>query len=209
MTDKWQLYSQAGVDGPEYGVRIRPGYVVTGFTREDAEAVVAWQNAAVSRPVGDILERAKAIVAEYTAHNRSVGLLPDLIAEVERLRSELTTANVQLMAAGEMVCAKDARITELEAELRKTMAARDEWIAIANQERLVRDRLEAQVDQSRTEIVGRIQECQGCMAHGESAYMQRLVAAFLEALGDEGMSDENAREVLERIKDGGKDDRRI
>ena len=36
----------------------------------------------------DILERTKAIVAEYTAHNRSVGLLPDLIAEVERLRAE-------------------------------------------------------------------------------------------------------------------------
>lgn len=163
-------------------------------------------------------------------YDEMVECIPQLIAEieagraeVERLRSEIARINKHresdLDRAGiaeriylDSARAKDARIEELEAELRKTIAARDEWIAIANQERLVRDRLEAQVDQSRTEIVGRIQECQGCMAHGESAYMQRLEAAFLKS--EEARLHHElpiplvcekkriAREELERIKGG-------
>ena len=59
-TEKWQLYSQTGVDGPEYGVRIRTGYTVVGFQKEDAQAIVAWQNASI-QPEGDIMEKAKAL----------------------------------------------------------------------------------------------------------------------------------------------------
>jgi hypothetical protein len=85
MSEKWELYHQGGPDGLEWGVRVRPGYVLTGFTREDAEAVVARQNAAVSRPAGDILERAKA---EYEiADDDIVDLLRELIADVEAHRA--------------------------------------------------------------------------------------------------------------------------
>ena len=38
----------------------------------------------------------------------------EMLAEIERLQAELTTANVELIAAGEVVHAKDARIKELE-----------------------------------------------------------------------------------------------
>ena len=53
---------------------------------------------------------------DYWAH-LCAEQLPFLIAEIKRLRAELTTANVELIAAGEMVRAKDARIKELEADL--------------------------------------------------------------------------------------------
>ena len=59
-TEKWQLYSQTGVDGPEYGVRIRTGYTVVGFQKEDAQAIVDWQNASI-QPEGNIMEKAKAL----------------------------------------------------------------------------------------------------------------------------------------------------
>jgi hypothetical protein len=91
MTDKWQLYSQTGIDGPEYGVRIRPGYVVVGFQLEDARQIVAWQNASI-QPEGDILERAKAS-AENIDHyaydcdfEEARRVILALIAEVERLQ---------------------------------------------------------------------------------------------------------------------------
>ena len=55
-------------------------------------------------------------------------------ARIEELLAELTSANVELMAAGEIVRAKDARIKELDGML----------------------------DARSKEIVGRIQECQAC-----------------------------------------------
>lgn len=88
MTGNWRLYSQTGVDGPEYGIRIRPGYTVVGFQKEDAEAIVAWQNASI-RPVteGDILERSKEAANINYAPNISYddwqALVRELIAEVE------------------------------------------------------------------------------------------------------------------------------
>ena len=84
MTDIWELYHQTGPDGQEWGVKIRPGYIVIGFTREDAEAVVAWQNAAVSRPAGDVLERAKAAVGRL-----------DLPWEYDEYENEIVTHTLQ------------------------------------------------------------------------------------------------------------------
>lgn len=123
-TEKWQLYSQTGVDGPEYGVRIRTGYTVVGFQKEDAQAIVAWQNASI-QPEGDIMERAKAALGSWEGCEYDHCKLPDaveeLIAEVERLRSEnkiisdraahhekQDAAEIELLAA---------RIKELEAEV--------------------------------------------------------------------------------------------
>ena len=157
--------------------------------------------------------------------------------EVERLRSDV---NHWKLIAGEkhddMISwmneckKKDARIKELEThdaaleerlhqELTHTAAQRE----IIDQQEARTEELKAQVDQSRTEIVGRIQECQCCMAHGESAYMQRLEAAFLRSnaamryyqegnrgpwpqLGEKFKEpyQEKAREALKRIKEGGK-----
>ena len=111
-TEKWQLYSQTGVDGPEYGVRIRTGYTVVGFQKEDAQAIVAWQNASI-QPEGDIMEKAKALRNaalprqtysipgqtgygnpslskgwDFSAVDELVRVVVlELIAEVERLRS--------------------------------------------------------------------------------------------------------------------------
>ena len=112
-TEKWQLYSQAGVDGPEYGIRIRPGYTVVGFRKEDALAIVTWQNAFI-QPEGDIMEKAKALRNaalprrtysipgqtgygnpslskgwDFSAVDELVRVVVlELIAEVERLRSD-------------------------------------------------------------------------------------------------------------------------
>ena len=112
-TEKWQLYSQTGVDGPEYGVRIRTGYTVVGFQKEDAQAIVDWQNASI-QPEGDIMEKAKALRNaalprqtysipgqtgygnpslskgwDFSAVDELVRVVVlELIAEVERLRSQ-------------------------------------------------------------------------------------------------------------------------
>ena len=91
MIDKWQFYSQTGVDGPEYGIRIRPGYTVVGFQLEDARQIVAWQNASI-QPEGDILERAKSSAEniERYAYDCDFGearlVILELIAEIERLQ---------------------------------------------------------------------------------------------------------------------------
>ena len=69
----------------------------------------------------DILERTKAIVAEYTAHNRSVGLLPDLIAEVEasriRLR-EFQNHEGQTHAAMEKIVGNSDNFVELTRQMK-------------------------------------------------------------------------------------------
>ena len=167
----------------------------------------------------------KATTADY------IETIDNLRAEVKRLRSQ--SVEQVFRRKNEEIAAKDARIKELEThdaaleerlrqELTHTAAQRE----IIDQQEARTEELKAQVDQSRTEIVGRIQECQCCMAHGESAYMQRLEAAFLESEAenqfhrDYGESDweihpdeefddhhgrnwyrEEAREALERIKE--------
>ena len=66
----------------------------------------------------DILR--KATTADY------IETIDNLRAEVERLRYELTTANVQIMAAGEIACAKDARLDLLDSDQKRYHAA---WMA--------------------------------------------------------------------------------
>ena len=153
-TEKWQLYSQTGVDGPEYGVRIRTGYTVVGFQKEDAQAIVAWQNASI-QPEGDIMEKAKALRNaalprqtysipgqtgygnpslskgwDFSAVDELVRVVVlELIAEVGRLRS----LNESLMENGNDLrtrCQKaEARIKELEEANRNIDKRRDEMAA--------------------------------------------------------------------------------
>lgn len=102
--------------------------------------------------------------------------------EVERLRSDV---NHWKLIAGEkhddMISwmneckKKDARIKELEAEREAMLSAMEKMTSIAVK---------------LPEMV---------------AYQKRIEAAFLEALGDERMTDKNAREVLEKIRIGEKD----
>ena len=152
-TEKWQLYSQTGVDGPEYGVRIRTGYTVVGFQKEDAQAIVAWQNASI-QPEGDIMEKAKALRNaalprqtysipgqtgygnpslskgwDFSAVDELVRVVVlELIAEVERLRS----LNESLMENGNDLrtrCQKaEARIKELQDLIDKPPEEAD-WVA--------------------------------------------------------------------------------
>lgn len=143
-TEKWQLYSQTGVDGPEYGVRIRTGYTVVGFQKEDAQAIVAWQNASI-QPEGDIMEKAKALRNaalprqtysipgqtgygnpslskgwDFSAVDELVRVVVlELIAEVERLRSALAH---ELDLRNRHIESLEARIKELETDRRALMS---------------------------------------------------------------------------------------
>jgi hypothetical protein len=66
MSENWQLYAQQGVNGTEYGIRIRPGYIVVGFQKEDAEEIIR---------LHDEVERLRSQSVEQV-FRRSKGLLP-------------------------------------------------------------------------------------------------------------------------------------
>lgn len=175
MSDKWTLYHQTGPDGQEWGVKIRPGYIVTGFAREDAEAVVARQNAAVSRPAGDVLERARAAIMPPCSPTGDC-IMDELIAEVEKYRDyyhqEQITANLHyqnLVVYKEKaessekeverlrnlpcadVAAYDRRIQEMAARIKELEAIRDEAFAIIEEKNRYEKRLEAAFLEAETE----------------------------------------------------------
>lgn len=100
------------------------------------------ENAGLSKAVIDISNERDLAQAEFRAYHKAweegairIQELEDDIEtakasirfdgeEIERLRAELASANVELMAAGETVRVKEARIKELEAENTKLTAAR-------------------------------------------------------------------------------------
>ena len=207
-TEKWQLYSQTGVDGPEYGVRIRTGYTVVGFQKEDAQAIVAWQNASI-QPEGDIMEKAKALRNaalprqtysipgqtgygnpslskgwDFSAVDELVRVVVlELIAEVERLRS----LNESLMENGNDLrtrCQKaEARIKELEEANRNIDKRRDEMAAFI-------ERLEAAFLKAETLARSYTKVYPDAKLGGTVWYWAKT----------------DAREELERIKEGRKDE---
>ena len=235
-TEKWQLYSQTGVDGPEYGVRIRTGYTVVGFQKEDAQAIVAWQNASI-QPEGDIMEKAKALRNaalprqtysipgqtgygnpslskgwDFSAVDELVRVVVlELIAEVERLRSH----HIQIMGKirawilndcaevcrgfdwrdeeisrqREEIDAKDARIKELEEANRNIDKRRDEMAAFI-------ERLEVAFLKAR--------QCPTCKGEGTIHPIGQPIDSICPmCLGD---PESMAREALERIRNGGKEE---
>lgn len=195
IPEKWQLYSQTGVDGPEYGVRIRPGYTVVGFQLEDARQIVAWQNASI-QPEGDILDRAKAAA-------KSLDYCPDfadeqqiileLIAEVEQLRSD---RGVWIKHYNDVLEA-NARITELEAEAQEYHDKKEEALALcAGQNRYI-ERLEAAFLEAK--------RCPTC--NGAGKLIDVLISRKLGRVESErvcplceGKGEEKAREALEQIR---------
>lgn len=199
MTEKWQLYTQTGVDGPEYGIRIRPGYAVVGFQKEDAEAIVRQHNEEIEKPnasdswgnpiilstaggtiKSDILERAKAKLAEgYTAINESV--VRELITEVERLRSDMQAILVDHEVPG---WAEDFRRLN-DGSAFPVFEVAKKWHAAyrkAQNSNLIRKKQtedqdarikELEVDKRRLEA--RVEFC-----HNQQKLIERLEAAFLK-----------------------------
>jgi DNA repair exonuclease SbcCD ATPase subunit len=221
MSDKWTLYHQTGPDGQEWGVRVRRGYVVVGFSREDAEAVVAWQNAAVSRPAGGVLERAKALQEQlYDEPDESVGgnpcryrkqlfdLIPELIAEVEASRNmvrEFQNHEDQTHAEMEKIVGNSDNFIELTRQLKEEVERlRSAYLAYSQRH----DRIFQKVIKRNKAQRIRIKELE--------AEKERLEAAFLESeayahacMGEsmpvDGEDWQAAREALEKIRSG-KDD---
>lgn len=198
-TEKWQLYSQTGVDGPEYGVRIRTGYTVVGFQKEDAQAIVAWQNASI-QPEGDIMEKAKALRNaalprqtysipgqtgygnpslskgwDFSAVDELVRVVVlELIAEVGRLRSIEAQQLIALESTASIVEHQAARIKELEEANRNIDKRRDEMAAFI-------ERLEA-------------------------AFLKLYVNQLVGCNMPREVAEKHARKALERIRSGEKDD---
>lgn len=232
MSDKWTLYHQTGPDGQEWGVKIRPGYVVTGFTREDAEAVVAWQNASC-RPASDILERAKeAASIEYApdiSYDDWRGLVRELIAEVERLQ-DFRSRIARILGQSEGDC-DDLLVLGLDAAIKisKRQAARiEELEAIRGQFyrhiNRERGRVRFAFNQSQELILARarINELEAAcnkMTGALSAAgrrQDRLETAFLETEfnlltftedRNESALRKMAREALEKIRSGETDEK--
>ena len=130
----------------------------------------------------DILERAKAaLVDDDMTCSDYDECIKELIAEVERLRSDQDA----IMAAWDKdAVEKDARVQELEAEAQEYHDKKEEALTLCA---------------------------------GQNRYIERLEAAFLKAesqrLWDLGKSTgktsydcQEAREALEEIKTGGKDE---
>ena len=207
-TEKWQLYSQTGVDGPEYGVRIRTGYTVVGFQKEDAQAIVAWQNASI-QPEGDIMEKAKALRNaalprqtysipgqtgygnpslskgwDFSAVDELVRVVVlELIAEVGRLRSIEAQQLIALESTASIVEHQAARIKELEEANRNIDKRRDEMAAFI-------ERLEAAFLKAR--------QCPTCKGEGTIHPIGQPIDSICpKCLGD---PESMAREALERIK---------
>jgi hypothetical protein len=197
MSDKWTLYHQTGPDGQEWGVRVRRGYVVVGFSREDAEAVVAWQNTAVSRPAGGVLERAKALQEQlYDEPDESVGgnpcryrkqlfdLIPELIAEVEASRNmvrEFQNHEDQTHAEMEKIVGNSDNFIELTRQLKEEVERlRSAYLAYSQRH----DRIFQKVIKRNKALRTRIKELEANQTTFyvvNSAYIKRLEAAFLEA----------------------------
>jgi len=187
-TEKWQLYSQTGVDGPEYGVRIRTGYTVVGFQKEDAQAIVAWQNASI-QPEGDIMEKAKALRNaalprqtysipgqtgygnpslskgwDFSAVDELVRVVVlELIAEVERLRSH----HIQIMGKIRAWILNDC------AEVCRGFDWRDEEISRQREEIDAKDARIKELEEANRNIDKRRDEM--------AAFIERLEVAFLRS----------------------------
>ena len=257
-TEKWQLYSQTGVDGPEYGVRIRTGYTVVGFQKEDAQAIVAWQNASI-QPEGDIMEKAKALRNaalprqtysipgqtgygnpslskgwDFSAVDELVRVVVlELIAEVEAKRNlalDMLTKNKDLLDRAMRAEAEVERLRSHHIQIMGKIRAwilndcaeacrgfdwRDEEISRQREEIDAKDARIKELEEANRNIDKRRDEM--------AAFIERLEAAFLEAkrgaiyfqdapntrmmlvdLWD--VADKKAREALEIIKEGGKDE---
>lgn len=124
--------------------------------------------------------------------------LMDVVENTSRLRSNRLEEQIEALVIQKS--AKAARIKEQEADLRKAIDARDEWIEIANQERRIRDRLEAAFLDSLAarlyyEHYPGVSDAYSWHDYPEEACHSMPKEEFRK----------KAHEALERIKEGGKD----
>ena len=101
MSENWQLYAQQGVNGTEYGIRIRPGYIVVGFQKEDAEEIIR---------LHDEVERLRSLTLdqqymmddldkEITAKDARIKELEEANRNIDKRRDEMAAFIERLEAA--------------------------------------------------------------------------------------------------------------
>lgn len=118
-TEKWQLYSQTGIDGTEYGIRIRPGYVVVGFQKEDAKEIIGLRDEVKrlrSQSVEQVFRRKNEEITGLRARIKELEALNELNHKNMRSWLDTTTDKEFLDKLSSEIGFKDAYIKRLEAE---------------------------------------------------------------------------------------------